>query len=121
MTTLPITGASVAVFDSTGRFVTSGGTNRAGSFVQLHFSLGGFEGFDVFAAGFPQSQRINCSTKAPIGAPQAIGSPSGLLFNPFNGRYTYIWKTQNSWRNTCREFQATFDDGTTKTAMFRFR
>lgn len=94
---------------------------NAGSFVQLHFSLGGFEGFDVFAGGSPTSQQINCSTKAPIGVPQAIGSPSGLLYNPFNGRYTYVWKTQNSWKNTCREFQATFDDGTTKTAWFKFK
>ena len=94
---------------------------NAGSFVQLHFSLGGFEGFDVFAGGFPKSQQINCSTKAPIGTSQAIGSPSGLLYNPFNGRYTFVWKSQNSWKNTCREFQATFDDGTVKTAYFRFK
>jgi hypothetical protein len=92
----------------------------AGALAQLNFSLGGFHGLDVIADGFPKSQQISCSTKAPIGSPVTIGSPSGLLFNPLNGRYTYLWKTQSAWRNTCREFQVTFTDGTVKKAQFKF-
>ena len=92
-----------------------------GSTVPMKFSLGGDAGLSIFAAGFPQSQTVNCSTGAPIGAVETtVGT---LQYDPVSGRYTYHWKTQKSWAGTCRQLTMTFADsaGTSATVRYRFK
>jgi Fungalysin metallopeptidase (M36) len=79
---------------------------NAGSNTSLQFSLLGDWGLDVFAAEYPKSQRIDCTTRAPIGAASSTTTPTG---NPFSydatlNRYTYAWKTTKSYSGTCRQF-----------------
>jgi hypothetical protein len=35
--------------------------------------------------------------------------------------YSYIWKTNKAWKNSCRELQLTLSDGKTHLAQFYFR
>src|SRR5205814_970857 len=64
---------------------------NAGSTVSFTFSLAGNWGLNVFASGYPKSQQINCTTKAPMGSPTPTDTPPGNPFS-YNGatnRYTY--------------------------------
>jgi hypothetical protein len=36
------------------------------------------------------------------------------------GIYTYVWKTDKGWRDECRTFEITFNDGTYRQALFHF-
>src|SRR6058998_3481801 len=38
---------------------------KAGSAIPVKFSLGGYKGLNIFAAGYPKSQLINCLTTEP--------------------------------------------------------
>ena len=48
-------------------------------------------------------------------------SSSGLTYDPVTQIYTYVWKTQKSWANTCRTLSLTFSDGSESRAWFVFR
>jgi len=95
----------------------------AGRAVPVKFSLGGDRGLAVFAAGFPASQAIACDLSAPTDALEetVTAGSSGLAYDPATDRYTYVWKTEKSWANTCRQLTVRFTDGTTQKANFRFR
>ena len=49
----------------------------------------------------------------------AVGA-SSLTYDADADRYTYVWKTERSWANTCRQLIVTLGDGTTQVANFRF-
>jgi hypothetical protein len=92
---------------------------EAGDPVTLWFSLGGNRGTAIFAAGQPVSTPINCTTRAPSGASAVT---SGVLgYASLTGWYGYRWNTPSAWRNTCRRFNMTLNDGTTHTADLKFR
>jgi CSLREA domain-containing protein/uncharacterized repeat protein (TIGR01451 family) len=96
---------------------------KAGTAIPLNFGLGGAFGLDVLATGFPVSQRITCDAGVPVDVIEstvAAGS-SSLQYDPLTERYTYVWKTEKSWANTCRQITLTFVDGTTVSARFQFR
>ena len=44
-----------------------------------------------------------------------------LTYDPTTDQYTYIWRTDRSWRETCRMLVVRFNDGTGHLAKFRFK
>ncbi|HEX6105566.1 MAG TPA: PxKF domain-containing protein [Gemmatimonadales bacterium] len=95
---------------------------RAGSAIPVKFSLGGDEGLEVMAAGYPASQPTACEAGAPIAPVEetAGAGGSGLSYDPMSGQYTYVWKTQRSWAGSCRRLTVRLDDGTERSADFEF-
>ena len=90
----------------------------AGKDVKIKFRLGGVNrGLGVIETGYPQSQQVSCSSGAAIGSASAT---SGSL-SYSSGTYTYEWDTSSSWRNTCRKFILTLDDGSTNTLTIQFK
>lgn len=98
-------------------------TVKAGSAVPLKFDLGGDQGLDIFAAGYPKSQQIKCDSEAPTdGIEQTeTAGDSGLSYDAATNRYAYVWKTNRAWSDTCREFVMKLDDSTVHRASFEFK
>ncbi len=96
-------------------------TAKAGSAIPVKFSLGGNQGLDIFASGFPASGAMLCtSTTADEIEVTFTAGNSSLSYDAGADQYIYVWKTEKSWLG-CRQLRLTLRDGTTKTAMFRFR
>ena len=96
---------------------------KAGQAAPVKFSLGGNQGLNIFAAGSPSSVQISCSTSdpiAPVEETETAGS-SSLSYDAASDRYKYVWKTESSWKNTCRQLTITLRDGTVHTAKFKFK
>jgi hypothetical protein len=92
----------------------------AGQSVPVRFSLGGDFGLGILAAGSPSSVRIPCdSDDPPDDIEQTTTAPTGLSF--LAGQYTFVWRTEKSWRGQCRRFTLTLVDGTAHVADFRFK
>ena len=65
---------------------------------------------------------MNCETGLPIPSAQA-DHRAGLERAPVRLEadvYTYVWKTETAWMNTCRMLTVKFADGTQAHALFRF-
>ena len=99
--------------------------NRAnsGQAIPLKFSLGGYQGPAVFAAGSPFSQPVGCNGGALIDDLELINTPgaSGLQYDAATDTYTYVWKTEKSWKNTCRQLTVRLNDGSTRVLLFQFK
>ena len=121
---------TTAVYDFDGFFQPvenrdTGGTlilNRvqAGSAIPLKFRLGGDHGLDVFADGYPKSETIACDSTAEVnGIDETVNAGSSTLqYDAATGIYTYVWKTNKAWSDTCRQLVVKFDDGQTARANF---
>ncbi|MFY9608860.1 MAG: ExeM/NucH family extracellular endonuclease [Blastocatellia bacterium] len=96
---------------------------KAGASVPVKFSLGGDKGLDIFAAGYPKSEVIDCDSTAEVqGIEETVtAGSSGLSFDPATNVYTYIWKTEKSWANTCRQLVVKLNDTTIHRANFSFK
>jgi DNA-binding beta-propeller fold protein YncE len=96
---------------------------QAGRAVPVKFSLSGYKGLAIFAAGFPASQQINCTSDAPVSTLDATTTAGGssLSYDPSTDQYVYVWKTDSSWAGTCRQLVVKLSDGSTHVANFRFR
>ena len=96
---------------------------KAGSAIAVKFSLGGNQGLDILAAGYPKSQTIPCDSTAPVdGIEQTVAAGgSSLSYDSTSGLYTYVWKTDKSWVGTCRQLVVTLKDGTAHRANFTFK
>jgi hypothetical protein len=92
----------------------------AGLPVPLAFSLGGNAGLAIID-GAPTSQRVNCSTGAPIGSPATADPRSTLSYVQPIDTYAYLWRTDRTWRGTCRVFTLSLSDGTAHSIGFNFR
>jgi hypothetical protein len=46
---------------------------------------------------------------------------SGLSYNASSGEYSYLWRTERSWANTCRQLVLELADGSFHRATFKFR
>ena len=98
-------------------------TVKAGSAVPLQFSLGGDQGLNIFATGYPLMQPVTCGTTDTVNdtiATVTAGS-SSLSYDPTSDQYTYVWKTAKSWSDTCGQLVVKFIDGSTETANFSFK
>lgn len=95
----------------------------AGQAVPVKFSLGGDRGLGILAAGSPSSAPVACTSVTPDVLEQyaPTGATSGLKYDAASRQYNYTWKTERSWAGTCRRLSIALIDGTTRTALFRFR
>jgi predicted extracellular nuclease len=96
---------------------------KAGQSIPVKFSLNGDQGLNIFAAGYPKSEAIACNSTDPengIDETFTAGSNS-LTYDPLTDTYSYVWKTNKSWANTCRQLIVKLDDGTLHRANFQFK
>jgi uncharacterized repeat protein (TIGR01451 family) len=96
---------------------------KAGGAVPFRFSLGGNQGLDILAEGYPTSRPISCTTAGltdPIEQTVSAGN-SGLSYDAASDTYTYVWKTNKGWSGTCRALIVQLDDGTQHLAYFQFK
>jgi hypothetical protein len=95
---------------------------KAGSAVPLNFSLGGDQGLAILAGGYPRSEQIQCDgTSAGNLVEETVSAgSSGLSYSATTGLYTYVWKTDKGWANTCRSLTLRLVDGREHVALFRF-
>ena len=95
---------------------------KAGKAVPVKFSLAGDRGLTIFAEGYPKSQTIACSSNAMVDAVEATLTAGGssLSYDKAADQYVYVWKTETTWRDSCRQLVVKFKDGTLQRANFRF-
>jgi Tol biopolymer transport system component len=95
----------------------------AGRAIPVKFSLGGDQGLDIFAPGYPESQRVNCDTSAPVaGVTETLtAGSSSLIYEAGSDRYLYAWKTSPLWTQTCRQLVIGLKDGSFHRANFIFK
>jgi hypothetical protein len=94
---------------------------KAGSAIPVKFSLGGNQGLDIFAAGYPSSKAIACGSTAnadDIESTVTAGS-SSLSYDALADQYVYVWKTDKAWAGTCRTLTVKLADGTIHQANFQ--
>ena len=98
---------------------------NAGRAIPVKFSLGGDQGLDIFAPGYPRSEEVDCSqiahTQVDGVEETTTAGSSSLTYNAESGRYHYVWKTANEWSSSCRQFVMKLDDGSVHRANFRFK
>lgn len=92
---------------------------KAGSVIPVKFSLGGDQGLNIFAEGFPKALLVSCPTSSVLDTIEQVSTTSGLKYDAVTGQYNYAWKT-GSWAGTCRRLQVKLVDGKTYTANFKF-
>lgn len=107
--------------DDAGAFVLN--VVQAGQAIPIKFSLGGNHGLDVMADGYPKSAPVACDSQAEVnGIDETVtAGASTLSYAAGSDTYTYVWKTDRAWSDTCRQFVLKLDDGTTARARFMFR
>jgi Concanavalin A-like lectin/glucanases superfamily len=95
---------------------------KAGSSVPVKFSLTGYQGMDVLAAGSPGSQAVSCNDSASLDTVEqtATAGGSSLAYDAASDRYIYVWKTEKAWSGSCRQLLLRLADGSVHTASFRF-
>ncbi len=96
---------------------------KAGRGIPVKFSLNGDQGLNIFAAGYPKSQEINCDSSAVVDGIELTltAGSSSLSYDPVTNTYTYVWKTDNAWAGTCRQLVLKLNDGTYHKANFKFK
>jgi hypothetical protein len=95
---------------------------KAGSAIPVKFSLDGNQGLDIFAAGYPTSQKVACdSAEPPDAIEQTVNAgSSSLSYDATTDTYSYAWKTDKSWAGSCRQLTLVLVDGTMFQADFSF-
>jgi hypothetical protein len=95
---------------------------NAGRAIPVKFSLGGDRGLDIFADGSPFVQSLACGDQenGDVIEETVADGQSGLAYDAGTDTYTYVWKTNRAWTDTCRRLVLEFADGTTATAVFSF-
>jgi len=95
---------------------------KAGQAIPIKFSLSGDQGLSIFAPGSPSSQQVVCNSGDPVDIIEqtVTAGSSSLSYDPTTDTYTYVWKTDKLWANTCRQLTVTLIDGTTHIADFNF-
>jgi hypothetical protein len=96
---------------------------KAGRAIPVKFSLAGNQGLGILAAGYPKSQQIACDSSAAINDLDSTttAGESDLHYDSALDQYTYVWKTNPAWANTCRQLIVGLSDGSLHRADFRFR
>lgn len=112
---------------------------NAGKELDIRFSLGGFRGYDILADGYPASQRVSCSSGAPLGPLEETRSEDrralefkydrrwddhkrkGRKSSKNRGYYEYEWDTSRRWEDTCRKLVVRLVDNTEHTTIIRFK
>jgi len=123
--TLPISSPG---YDFTGVFspvenLPTANIATAGSAITVKFSLNGDQGLAIFAPAYPASSPVACDVNEPGSEVTETVSAGGssLTYDPATDQYSYIWKTNKSWKGTCRILVLGLNDGSQHLAKFRFR
>jgi hypothetical protein len=98
-------------------------TVKAGSAIPVKFGFGEDMGMNIFSGTGPKAAATVCNGAFPTDAIEttvSATSNSGLTYDSVTKQYTYVWKTDKAWSNTCMQLQIPLADGTTKTANFKF-
>ncbi|HEV7367278.1 MAG TPA: PxKF domain-containing protein [Gemmatimonadales bacterium] len=93
---------------------------RAGQTIALKFSLGGYQGTGILAAGSPSSSSTPCLAGTSVTRVDDEDEDGNSGLRASGGRYTYYWKTDLDWAGSCRTFVLKLTDGTTHVALFSF-
>jgi hypothetical protein len=104
------------IFDYSGPYPplhADGNRAKAGSTIPVKFSLGGYQGKDIFLAGSPSVELSGGGASVP-----AVGQ---LTYSWADRKYVFTWKTQKAWAGSTRVFTFTLVDGTTHTVRVTFR
>lgn len=97
-------------------------TVKAGQALPVKFSLTGYHGMDIFAAGYPKSQQVACDFSTVDGIEETVtAGSSNLSYSSGSDQYHYVWKTNKAWSGTCRQLIVQLTDGTIHTANFFFK
>jgi len=96
---------------------------NAGSAAPVKFSLGGNQGLDKLAPGYPTSGQLPCDSTAEVNTIEetTTAGSSGLSYDATSGQYVYIWKTDRAWANTCRQLVVKLKDGAYHRANFKLK
>lgn len=96
---------------------------NAGKAIPVKFTLSGNKGLNIFAANSPFSVTISCDGSAPQSDIEETVNAGGssLNYTASTDQYNYVWKTENSWKNTCRQLILRLNDGTEHRANFKFK
>jgi hypothetical protein len=94
---------------------------HAGSAIPLTFGLGGNQGLDILAAGYPRSVDSGCDASIVEDVVEETAtSPSALIYDAAGDRYVFVWKTDKRWAGSCRQLMLKLRDGTEHQAEFHF-
>jgi hypothetical protein len=96
-------------------------TVNAGRAIPTKFSLGGDKGLNIFAAGYPISTKVSCTSGASQDEVESTVTAGNSSLSYGSGQYNYVWKTEKSWAGTCRLLVVKLIDGTEHQAMFKFK
>jgi hypothetical protein len=96
---------------------------KGGQAIPVKFSLGGNQGLDIFAAGYPKSQQIACDSSSPLADVEQTVSAgsSSLSYDATADQYTYVWKTDKAWAGTCWQLTLRLSDGSDHVAYFSLK
>lgn len=97
-------------------------TVPAGSLIPVRFSLNGYQGQAIFAAGYPRVDLAACGNGAvdPIEETVKVGAGS-LTYDTATDRYEYVLTTDPAWKSSCRKLSLKFFDGSLQEALFGFQ
>jgi hypothetical protein len=95
---------------------------KAGSAIPVKFSLSGDQGPNIFAMGYPKSEKVDCSNAGSQDAIEETVTSGGssLSYDATLDQYNYVWKTDKAWAGTCRKLIVRLIDGTDHVAYFNF-
>jgi hypothetical protein len=96
---------------------------KAGSSIPAKFSLGGYQGLNIIATGWPKATVFTCpSSVIPVDEIELYveTANNGLVYDATADQYNYVWKTNKAWAGKCVHFELKLIDGTTHTADFTF-
>ncbi len=95
---------------------------KAGSAVPIKFSLGGYQGMNILAEGYPVSGIVTCGFSIVDAIEQTVtAESSSLSYDASYNQYIYVWKTNSAWSGACRTFVMKLLDGSYHRADFKFR
>ena len=101
---------------------------KAGRAIPVKFSLDGDQGLEIFEVEYgeeyPRSVAFTCGLPEPdaiaLEGTDAAGG-SRLSYDATDDQYTYVWKTDKEWVDTCRQLVVKLIDGTYHRANFTFK
>ena len=87
--------------------------------VPIRFSLNGYRGARPEADGYPRSARCGGGDVQTARA-RASKKDAAFKYVQRTDEYVMLWKTDQKWNGSCREFVLRLDDGSVHTARFQF-
>jgi hypothetical protein len=96
---------------------------KAGQAIPVKFSLGGYQGLDIFKAGYPKLVSTPCpAPKTALDAIETYAAAGGgsLTYDPASDQYNYVLKTTKGLANTGWTFDLGLKDGSDHTFWIEF-